>query len=173
MRPSSISVSIVQLLRAVKRIEHGMRFIGLPRFLARLPVGCLCWYYCKLLDEKIARIGRVGEKIRRWRGALQEMGREGPAQTELIDMDKGLHADLESTRKVLWELREVCLDVARMFERLGVSSTGLLRRQHIFLRVLEESYASAGMMQELLATHDKVAIALLQQLSQSRQQQGA
>ncbi len=163
MRPSSISVSIVQLLRTVKKIELGMRSIGLPSFLARLPVGCLCWYYCKLLDEKIARIGRIGEKIRRWRGTLQEMGREGPAQTELIDIDKGLHADLESTRKVLWELREVCLDVARMFERLGFSSAGLLRRQHAFLRVLEESYASAGMMQELLATHDQVAIALLRQ----------
>lgn len=166
MRHPSLGLSIQQLLLSVRKLEQGMAALGLPRWMARLPVSWLCWYYCRLLDRKIARIVHIAGRIAKWRASLQSLGTHEHARTELLDLDRSMRADLEATRSVLWELREASLDVVRVFDSLGYSTPGLQRRQQAFLAVLEESHASAGVMQQLLTAHDELALFLLRQMQE-------
>ena len=161
MPPLPIGDSTRRLIAAVKKLENTLNTVGLPRFVARLPVCWLCWHYCRTLDQKIVRIRRIAGKFEQWLPTIRDFGKEGPAQLELIDVDHSMRDDIEVTKKTMWELRGYCIDVGRMFEQLGYQSQGLKRRQATFLQVLETSCVSASTMQEALVAHDSAVLALL------------
>ena len=161
MPPLPIGDSTRRLIAAVKKLENTLNTVGLPRFVARLPVCWLCWHYCRTLDQKIVRIRRIAGKFEQWLPTIRDFGKEGPAQLELIDVDHSMRDDIEVTKKTMWELRGYCIDVGRMFEQLGYQSQGLKRRQAIFLQVLETSCVSASTMQEALVAHDTAVLAVL------------
>lgn len=156
-----IGDSTRRLIAAVKKLESTLNTVGLPRFVARLPVCWLCWHYCRTLDQKIVRMRRIANKFEQWLPAIRDFGREGPAQLELIDIDRSMHTDIEVTKSTMWELRGYCIDVGRMFDQLGYQSPRLKRRQADFLQVLETSCVSASTMQEALVAHDSAVLALL------------
>ena len=156
-----IGDSTRRLIAAVKKLETTLNTVGLPRFVARLPVCWLCWHYCRTLDQKIVRMRRIANKFEQWLPAIRDFGREGPAQLELIDVDHSMHTDIEITKSTMWELRGYCIDVGRMFDQLGYQSPRLKRRQAAFLQVLETSCISASTMQEALVAHDSAVLALL------------
>ncbi|MEV4782543.1 hypothetical protein [Burkholderia sp. LMU1-1-1.1] len=161
MPPLPIGDSTRRLIAAVKKLETTLNTVGLPRFVARLPVCWLCWHYCRTLDQKIVRIRRIAGKFEQWLPTIRDFGKEGPARLELIDVDHSMRDDIEVTKKTMWELRGYCIDVGRMFEQLGYQSQGLRRRQAIFLQVLETSCVSASTMQEALVAHDSAVLAVL------------
>jgi hypothetical protein len=161
MPPLPIGDSTRRLIAAVKKLENTLNTVGLPRFVARLPVGWLCWHYCRTLDQKIVRMRRIAGKFEQWLPTIRNFGKEGPAQLELIDVDHSMRDDIEVTKKTMWELRGYCIDVGRMFEQLGYQSQGLKRRQATFLQVLETSCVSASTMQEALVAHDSAVLAVL------------
>jgi len=161
MPPLPIGDSTRRLIAAVKKLENTLNTVGLPRFVARLPVCWLCWHYCRTLDQKIVRMRRIAGKFEQWLPTIRNFGKEGPAQLELIDVDHSMRDDIEVTKKTMWELHGYCLDVGRMFEQLGYQSQGLKRRQATFLQVLETSCVSASTMQEALVAHDSAVLAVL------------
>lgn len=161
MPPVPIGDSTRRLIAAVKKLETTLNTVGLPRFVARLPVCWLCWHYCRTLDQKIVRIRRITGKFEQWLPAIRDFGREEPAQLELIDVGHSMRDDIEMTKSTMWELRGYCIDVGRMFEQLGYQSSGLRRRQATFLQVLEMSCISASTMQEALIAHDTAVLAVL------------
>jgi len=161
MPPLPIGDSTRRLIAAVKKLENTLNTVGLPRFVARLPVCWLCWHYCHTLDQKIVRMRRIAGKFEQWLPTIRNFGKEGPAQLELIDVDHSMRDDIEVTKKTMWELRGYCIDVGRMFEQLGYTSQGLKRRQATFLQVLETSCISASTMQEALVAHDSAVLAVL------------
>jgi len=161
MSSSPVSDSTRRLLDAVRKLELTLQSAGLPRVLARLPVCWLCWHYCRTLDQKIVRIQRISGKFDQWLPAIRSYAKEGPAQTELIDVDFSMRGDIEATKNTMWELRSYCIDVGRMFEQLGYQSPGLRRRQALFLQILENSCVSASTMQAALAEHDNAVLDLL------------
>lgn len=153
--------NIQQLLASVRKLERSLRAIGLPSFLARLPVWWLCWYYCTMLDDKITRVKRMHAKIGRSLATVRRMAADRCANMEMLDVDKSLCADVEASRTCLWELRGYCLDIGQMFARLGYSSDGLRRRQGQFLQLLGDTYETACMLQTELGSHDHAVLELL------------
>lgn len=153
--------SIERLLGAIRGLERSLRSVGLPRILSRLPLWWLCWHYCRMLDGKIERIGRLAGKFQNWLPMVRIMATTAPTRLELIDADQCLNRDIENTKTDLWALRNYCLDVARMFDNLGYASARMRRRQHRFLALVEQSCASACILQEEMAAHDRRARALL------------
>ena len=155
------SQSVVRLMESIRKMEKTLLASGLPRFLSRLPVCWLCWYYCRLLDEKIQRMVQVDRKFRKWLPMVRNMSRSGPGQRELIDVDRSMHDDIVATRTTLWELRGFCIDIGAMFDRLGYSSARLQRRQQTLLRLLEASCVAASTLIDAVAEHDRQALELL------------
>ena len=172
MPPLPIGDSTRRLIAAVKKLETTLNTVGLPRFVARLPVCWLCWHYCRTLDQKIVRIRRIAGKFEQWLPTIRDFGKDGPARLELIDVDHSMRDDIEVTKKTMWELRGYCIDVGRMFEQLGYQSQGLRRRQATFLQVLETSCISASTMQEALVAHDSAVLAVLR-AQQIHEREGA
>lgn len=161
MPPLPVGDSTRRLIDAIKKLENTLHSVGLPRFVARLPVCWLCWHYCRMLDQKIVRIRRIAGKFERWLSAIRGYASDGLAKMELIDVSRGMRDDIEITKNTMWELRGYCIDIGRMFDQLGYHSAGLKRRQATFLQLLEASCASASTMQEALTTHDETVLALL------------
>jgi hypothetical protein len=161
MPPLPVGDSTRRLIDAVKKLENTLHSVGLPRFVARLPVWWLCWHYCRMLDQKIVRIRRITGKFERWMLAIRSLASEGMARMEMIDVDRGMRDDIEVTKNTMWELRGYCIDIGRMFDQLGYQSPALKRRQATFLQLLETSCVSASTMQEALTAHDETVLALL------------
>jgi hypothetical protein len=157
-----VGQNVERLLDEVRKLERRLYAAGLPCFLARLPVWWLCWHYCRMLDGKIARMERIHGKFSRWLPVVRKLGVEEPSRTEMIDMDRGLRADIGSTRSAMWELRGYCIDIGSRFEKLGYVSASLQRRQKIFVGMLEESCQLASMLLDEVEAHDSQALALLQ-----------
>jgi hypothetical protein len=157
-----LSNNIERVMATVRKLERRLHDAGLPDFLARLPVWWLCWHYCRMLDRKIVRMGAIRGKFQRWLPIIRNLGLEEKSRTEMIDMDRGLRADISGTRDAMWELRSYCIDVASRFEKLGYVSAPLQRRQRIFLLMLEESCELAAILLEEVDAHDSQALALLQ-----------
>ena len=161
MHPLSAGDSTRRLIAAVKKLEYNLSTVGLPRFVARMPVWWLSWYYCRMLDQKIVRIRRIARKFEQWLQAVREFGKDGTTQLELIDLDHSMRDDIEVTKSTMWELRGHCLDVGRIFDQLGYQSARLKQRQEVFLQVLESSCVSASTMQEALTAHDSSVLSQL------------
>jgi len=151
----------IPLLESIKKLESTLLKVGLPRFMARVPVWWLSWYYCRMLDDKIRYMARVNLKFHKWLPLVRRMAEPGPNQMELIDVDLSMQGDMASTRSTLWELRGYCIDIGTMFDRLGYVSKALQRRQQTLLRLLEESCVSASQLIDAIAEHDRRALALL------------
>jgi CRISPR/Cas system CSM-associated protein Csm2 small subunit len=150
-----------RLIEAVRKLEDSLNSAGLPRFVARLPVCWLSWHYCRVLDNKIARIRRIAGKFEKWRASILSISKEAAAQMEMMDVDRSMRTDIEFTKNAMWELRGYCIDVGRMFEQLGYQSARLKRRQEAFLKILEQSCESASGMQRALDAHDDAVLAFL------------
>ncbi len=157
-----LSDNLERLLEAVRGLEQRLHAAGLPRCLARLPVWWLCWHYCRILDGKIARMDRIRGKFSRWLPVIRRLGDKEPGRSELIDVDRGMRADIGSTRSAMWELRGYCIDIHSRFEKLGYQSGAMQRRQKVFLDLLDESCALASILLDEVDAHDSRALALLQ-----------
>jgi hypothetical protein len=150
-----------RLVQAVQKLERNLSTAGLPRFVARMPVWWLCWCYCRMLDEKIARIKRIGCKFDRWGPAIGEASPIAQEKMEMLDLDRSMRTDIEFTKGTMLELREYCVDIGRMFEQLGHESAALKRRQAAFMEILDASCASASRMQDALTRHDDAVLSML------------
>ena len=164
MRPHPVNHGIWEMLSKIKKMEQRLRAAGLPIVLARLPYWLLALQYCYSMQAKMARIERVAQRIRSWLGSVQELCAREEARTELIDVRQDIRDDIECTKRTLWDLREICLDVTRLFGNVGYSSRRLARLQENLVRVLSESYESATQLQQVLAEHDAAALALLREM---------
>jgi YesN/AraC family two-component response regulator len=149
------------LVTAVRKLEESLNSAGLPRWVARLPVCWLSWHYCRVLDNKIARIRRIAHKFEKWRASIVIISNDAAAKMELMDLDRSMRGDIEYTKSTMWELHGYCIDVGRMFEQLGYQSAGLKRRQAAFLQILETSCEAASGMQQALTAHDEAVLAFL------------
>ncbi len=157
----STGASARRLVNAVQKLERNLATAGLPRFVARLPVCWLSWHYCRMLDQKIARIKRIRGKFDRWGPAICEASPIAQEKMEMLDLDHSMRTDIEFTKSTMMELRTYCEDIARMFEQLGYESPGLKQRQTLFLEMLDASCASASRMQDALTRHDDAVLAML------------
>jgi hypothetical protein len=158
----STRASARRLVDAVQKLERTLSSAGLPRWMARLPVCCLGWYYCRMLDEKIARITRIAGKFDRWGPAIRDISPVAQEKLEMLDLDHSMRTDIEFTKTTMMDLRSYGEDIGRMFEQLGYHSAGLKRREAAFLAILDASCASASRMQEALTRHDDAVLARLQ-----------
>ena len=167
MRQDPFLASIGGMLRRFKRAEAWLRKAGLPVVLARVPVWLLCLQYCVMMRGKTARITRIAQRIARWLEAITELSQHEKARLELIDMDSGMRNDIESTKRTLLQLRELCVDVGGMFDSIGFRSAMLDSTQETFLVVVDESCITATTLQRALEMHDTRAIALLRELHEA------
>lgn len=166
MNQDSLLASIGGMLRRFKRAEAWLRKAGLPTSLARVPVWILCLQYCLMMRGKTARIARIGERIGHWLETITGLSHNEKARLELLDMDRGMRNDIESTKRTLLLLRELCVDVGGLFDSIGFKSRILAGTQQSFLAVVEESCATATTLQRVLDTHDARALALLREMAE-------
>lgn len=164
MHPHPVNKGIWAMLSKIRKLEQQLRAAGLPLALARLPYWLLALQYYYTMRPKLARIERVASRIRGWHATVLELCAKEEARTELIDVRQAMRDDLECTKRTLWDLREICIDVTRMFTTVGYSSRRLARLQEELVRLLSESYESATLLQRTLAEHDAGALALLRQM---------
>ncbi|WP_338758707.1 hypothetical protein [Massilia sp. METH4] len=167
MRQDPLLASIGGMLRRFKRAEAWLRKAGLPTFLARVPLWLLCLQYCMMMRGKTARITRIAERIAHWLDTITELSQHEKARLELLDMDSGMRNDIESTKRTLLQLRELCTDVGGMFSSIGFSSTFLDNTQETFLVVVDDACVTATTLQRALEMHDTRALALLRELHEA------
>ena len=171
MHPHPVNRGIWAMLLKVQKLEQRLCAAGMPAFLARLPYWLLALQYCCTMQDKIARIERIAGRIRSWLVSVQELCAKQEAATELIDIGQVMRDDIEATKRTLWDLREICLDVTRLFSNVGYSSRRLTRLQDGLVSLLSESYETASRLHEVLAEHDRIALALLRHMQQQAQEQ--
>jgi hypothetical protein len=164
MRQDPSLSNIGGILQKFRKMETRMRKAGLPAFVARLPVWVLCLHYCVMMHGKTMRIDRIAERIEHWLETVTGLSHNAHARTELIDMDRSMRNDIESTKRTLLTLRELCVDVASMFRAIGFTSRMLERTQHAFLDAVDDACITASTLQRALEGHDNRAIELLRQL---------
>ena len=85
----------------------------------------------------------LAERIERWLDTIMALSRQDDSRTELIDMDRGMRNDIESTKRTLLLLRELCVDVGGMFDSIGLASRLLDSTQERFLDVVDEASREA------------------------------
>jgi len=158
------------LLRRFQRAEAWLRHAGLPAGLARAPMWVLCLQYCMMMRGKTARIAKVGERIARWLETITALSTNEKARLELLDMDRGMRDDIESTKRTLQQLRELCMDVGSLFGSIGFTAAILDRTQGTFLQVVDESCATATTLQRALELHDERALLLLRQMQDAERE---
>lgn len=171
MRQDPLLSNIGGLLQKFRKMETRMRNAGLPGFLARLPVWVLCLHYCFMMHGKTMRIDRIAERIEHWLETITALSQNAHARTELIDMDRSMRNDIESTKRTLLTLRELCVDVVSMFRAIGFTSRLLERTQCAFLDAVDDACITASTLQRALEGHDNRAIELLRQID-AREQAG-
>ncbi|GGY08956.1 hypothetical protein GJV26_05165 [Massilia dura] len=172
MRQDPLLASIGGMLRRFKRAEAWLRNAGLPTSLARVPVWLLCMHYCLMMRGKTARITRIAERIARWLETITELAQHESARTELIDMDGGMRNDIESTKRTLLLLRELCVDVGGMFRSTGFKSRFLEHTQETFMAVADESFMTATTLQRAIEMHDTRALSLLREMEEAERASG-
>jgi len=161
MRPDSINAGIAAMLQRFRKVELWLRAAGLPGALARLPCSLLCLHYCYGMRRKTARIDRVASRIRDWLASVVDLAGDAHARMELIDVDRSMHDDVETTKRTLDELRALSLDVMRLFTEVEYTPARLQRTQALFVQALAGAHDSACALQHVLAEHDRRALALL------------
>jgi hypothetical protein len=161
MNPHPVNTNIWEMLSKFRKLEQRLRAAGCPGFLARLPYRLLAWQICYAMEGKMLRIQRISQRMRSWLAAMQQVCARIDAQTELFDVNLEMYDDIEVTKRTLLELREISLDVTRLFNFVGYTSRRLLRLQDSFVKLLAECYEAGSALQCLVADHDRKALALL------------
>lgn len=171
MRPHPVNLTIWDRLLKLRRLEQRLAAAGVPAALARLPYWIFSQQYCWEMESKIARIRRIGARIQVWHDSMQRLCTRDGAEIELVDVGMGMRDDIEVTKRTLADLREICVDVTRLFHGVGYSSRRLTRLQDNFVTLLNHSYDTASALQHMLHEHDMRALTLLRALHD--QPQGA
>ncbi|TWI70165.1 hypothetical protein IP91_01245 [Pseudoduganella lurida] len=166
MQQDPLLTNIGGMLRRFKRAENWLRKAGLPVFLARVPVWVLCLQYCMMMERKTMRIGRIAQRISRWLETITELSLNESARIELIDMDQGMRNDIESTKRTLIVLRNLCVDIGALFRTIGFHSNMLGRTQEGFLAVVDDACNTATTLQRALEMHDTRALMLLREMEE-------
>jgi hypothetical protein len=63
------------LVASVQKLERTLATPACRAFVARLPVCWLCWHYCRMLDQKIARMRKIAGKFDSWGPTIRESRR--------------------------------------------------------------------------------------------------
>lgn len=167
MRPHPVNITIWDRLLKLRRLEQRLSAAGMPRMLARLPYWVFALQYCYEMEAKILRIRRIAVRIQTWHDSMQKVCTRAGAEIELIDIGQSMREDIESTKRTLADLREICLDVTRLFGGVGYSSRRLVQLQDDFVALLNVSYDTANALQGMLIEYDIRALAMLRQLQVS------
>jgi hypothetical protein len=161
MRPHPVNTTIWDRLLKLRRLEQRLMAAGVPGVLARLPYWFFSLQYCWEMEAKIVRIGRIGTRIQVWHDAMQRLSLRDGGEMELLDVGMGMRGDIEATKRTLADLRDICIDVTRLFEGVGYRSRRLIRLQDDFISLLDRSYDTANALHRLLDDHDLRALYLL------------
>lgn len=164
MRPHPVNLTIWDRLLKLRRLEQRLAAAGMPAALARLPYWLFSLQYCWEMESKIVRIRRIGLRIEAWHDSMLRLCTRDGAEAELVDVGMGMRDDIEATKRTLADLREICVDVTRLFDGVGYSSRRLMRLQDDFVALLNDSYDTANALQRMLHEHDARALALLREL---------
>lgn len=164
MRPHPVNLTIWDRLLKLRRLEQRLAAAGLPAALARLPYWIFSLQYCWEMESKIVRIRRIGTRIEAWHDSMLRLCTRDGAETELVDVGMGMRDDIEATKRTLADLRDICVDVTRLFHGVGYSSHRLMRLQEDFVTLLNNSYDTADALQLMLHEHDARALTLLREL---------
>jgi hypothetical protein len=164
MRPHPVNLTIWDRLLKLRQLEQRLAAAGLPAALARVPYWIFSVQYCWEMESKIVRIRRIGARIQAWHDSMQHLCARDGAETELVDVGMGMRDDIEATKRTLADLRDICVDVTRLFDGVGYSSRRLMSLQEDFVSLLNHSYDTACALQHMLQEHDTRALALLRQL---------
>lgn len=164
MRPHPVNLTIWDRLLKLRRLEQRLAAAGLPAALARLPYWIFSVQYCWEMESKITRIRRIGARIQVWHDAMHRVCTRDGAEIELVDVGMGMRDDIEATKRTLADLRDICVDVTRLFHGVGYSSRRLILLQENFVTLLDRSYDTANALQHMLHEHDAKALTLLREL---------
>ncbi|WP_426322642.1 hypothetical protein [Pseudoduganella sp. R-43] len=164
MRNQSLGSNLGALLRRCKKMEATMRGVGLPSFLACLPLALLAWQYALMLHQKNANINRISRRIQRWQGTVSQLSAHEYARTEFIDLDRKMRADIEGACASMRTLRDLCLDICEMFSVVGYQSAMLTRGRDRFDATVREACRLSQSLIDLVDAHDRRALAIRQQL---------
>lgn len=155
-------------LAALQRLAWGTRPGGMRgMLLAHCPYWLLALRYCHTMHGKLARIERVALRIRAWLASVRELCGRDETLGHLLDVRQEMRDELECTKRALRELRDVCLDVSRLFGEAGYNSRRLARLQDKLVGLLAESCELATQLQAALAEYDRLALARLRLASGS------
>jgi len=164
VRPHPVNLTIWDRLLKLRRLEQRLAAAGLPAALARLPYWIFSLQYCWEMEAKIVRIRRIAARIQAWHDSMQRLCARDGAETELVDVGMGMRDDIEATKRTLADLRDICVDVTRLFHGVGYSSRRLTSLQDDFVTLLNHSYDTACALQRMLHEHDARALTLLREL---------
>jgi hypothetical protein len=166
MRPHPVNLTIWDRLLKLRQLELRLAAAGVPSSLARLPYWLFSLQYCWEMESKIVRIRRIGARIEAWHDSMYRRCTQDGAETELVDVGMGMRDDIEATKRTLADLRDICVDVTRLFDGVGYRSRRLTRLQEDFVALLNHSYDTASALQHMLHEHDARALALLRALQE-------
>jgi hypothetical protein len=62
-----------RLVASVQKLERTLATPACRAFVARLPVCWLCWHYCRMLDQKIARMRKIAGKFDSWGPTIRDL----------------------------------------------------------------------------------------------------
>ena len=166
MRPHPFNLTIWDRLLKLRRLELRLAAAGVPAALTRLPYWLFSVQYCWEMESKITRIRHIGARIEAWHESMHRLCSRDGAETELVDVGMGMRDDIEATKRTLADLRDICIDVTRLFDGVGYRSHRLVRLQDDFVALLNHSYETASALQHMLHEHDARALALLQAMQE-------
>jgi hypothetical protein len=163
MRPHPVNLTIWDRLLKLRQLEQRLAAAGVPGPLARLPYWVFSLQYCWEMESKIVRIRNIGARIEAWHDSMHRLCTREGGEMELVDVGLAMRDDIEATKRTLADLREICVDVTRLFLGVGYSSRRLTRLQEDFVGLLTHSYDTANALQHMLREHDTRALALLRE----------
>lgn len=163
MRNHSLSGNITALLRRCKDLESAMRKVGIPAFLACLPMALLALQYTLMLRDKNASISRISGKIDGWTATVREMSAHEIGRSEFIDLDRKMRGDIEGACDSMRTLRDLCVEICAMFSAVGYESRMLQRGRDRFDAAVNEACRRSQSLLTALDEHDRRALAIRQQ----------
>ncbi|MYN02023.1 hypothetical protein GTP41_07895 [Pseudoduganella sp. DS3] len=172
MRNHSLSGNIAAVLRRCKELESSMRKVGIPAFLACLPVTLLALQYALMLREKNAGISRISGKIEGWTATVRELSAHEHGRSEFIDLDRKMRGDIEGACESMRALRDLCVEICAMFSAFGYESGMLRRCRDRFDTAVNEACRRSQLLMTAVDEHDRRALAIRQQ-EHAIQQAGA
>lgn len=163
MRNQSLSGNIVSVLRRCKELEKAMRKVGIPSFLACLPLSLLALQYALMLREKNANISRISGRIKGWLATVQELSAHERGRSEFIDLDHKMRGDIEGACDSMRNLRDLCVEICAMFSAVGYESGLLQRGRDRFDESVKEACRLSQSLVDAVTDHDRRALAIRQQ----------